>query len=252
MSLLQIIFLGILQGFTEFLPVSSSGHLILFERLFNIDADFLLINLMLHLGSLVAVVIVYYKEVFNVVRHPFSKFSKMLYITTAISVAIAFGMRFFFEDLLNGKLLATGFMLTALVLMFTSFFVKDKGGLIDREMDYKTSILVGISQGFAVLPGVSRSGMTISTGLLNRVKREEITAFSFVCSLPIILGGVIVEFMLTPVIEAISPLYLMVGFVFSFISSFLAIKFITRLIKKDMYFPFVIYLILVGIVSLFV
>ncbi|QSX08607.1 undecaprenyl-diphosphate phosphatase [Alkalibacter rhizosphaerae] len=210
MNIIDAIFLGILQGLTEFLPVSSSGHLVIAQHFMGINEGNLALNVLLHLGTLVAIVIVYFKSVTSMIIEFFammgdlfrerslsiykSKYRKyiMLIVMASIPTAII-GLLFddVFEELFSSiQVVAFTLILTGILLVLGEKLGK-KNQLPIERLTLKQGILVGLFQSLAITPGISRSGSTIVGGLFNGLKKEEATEFSFLISIPAVLGAVV-------------------------------------------------------------
>ena len=241
--------MGLLQGFTEFLPVSSSGHLLLAEKLFRMPEN-LFFNLMLHLGSLVAVIFVYRKSIWSLLRHPFSKKTLYLLLACVPTFVLAFVFRFYLEDLVNGAILPVGFALTAILLVLGEQFGKNK--FAADETNAGVPLLTGFVQGLAVLPGLSRSGSTISAMCLCGVRREDAGEFSFLLSIPIILGSALVECLTMSEADwaDVAVLPTAAGVICAAVSGYLAIKFVLRLLKTAKMKYFAAYLVIPFLTSL--
>lgn len=177
--------LGIVQGLTEFLPVSSSGHLLLLERL-GVAPPSVAINLFLHVATLVAILVVLRKPAFDIIKHPFNKKTLWIIIASIPTAIIGMVFKLYFEDVLLGKYLSVGFLLTAILLLT----VKPTKLKMNRHL---SAFIVGISQGLAVIPGLSRSGTTISCMTALNYSSEESAELSFLMSIPVIIGGAILE-----------------------------------------------------------
>ena len=231
--------LGVVQGLTEFLPVSSSGHLLLIEKL-GVAPPSLATNLFLHLATLLVVLISMRKSVFNLVRHPFGERMIWILIASIPTAAIGIIFKLFFEDLLVGKFLSVSFLITALLLLTargTRFRPKRKLG----------AFLVGLAQGLAVLPGISRSGTTISAMTFLNYEKEEATELSFLMSIPVIIGGAIVELKDLSFAE-VDWIILSTAFLTAFLSGIFAIK----VMLKNFHFartPFAIYLVIISLLN---
>ncbi|MCL2631314.1 MAG: undecaprenyl-diphosphate phosphatase [Firmicutes bacterium] len=238
MDYLKASVLGLVQGLTEFLPVSSSGHLILLDKVGFGESEMpLFFSLMLHVATLLAVVIVYRKKLWQLIKNPLSKESLFLIIATIPTIIIAVIFRFAFSELLTGKWLALGFMITALTLTSAELFKRT-----GKELTHKSSLITGIVQGIAVLPGISRSGATISAQMLMGIDKEEAAHFSFLLSIPIIIGGAIVEsFGLRSAGIQVDIGPLLVGMAIAFASGFVVVRFFVALIKKLTFYPFAVY-----------
>jgi len=250
MSILEAIILGIVQGFTEFLPVSSSGHLVLLQKIFKIEEGALSFDIALHLATLVAVLVVYRKKIFEIIKNPFSKLPVYIVIGT-IPIAV-FGILFddfiesFFE---SGSTLGTGFIFTGLVLMYADSVGEKKRTI--EQMNIKDPLLIGTSQAVAMIPAVSRSGMTISAALALGIERKTAADFSFLLSIPAILGAVVVDIykMLKTggsEFAAIGTAPLAVGMLFAAIAGFIAVKSMINLIQKQGLKYFSYYLWVIG------
>jgi undecaprenyl-diphosphatase len=246
MSIIDSIILGIVQGFTEFLPVSSSGHLVLFEKLFNINSNVILFNVLLHFASLIAVIIMFRKTILYLIKNPFSTQAKKLYFATIPTVIIVLMFKKFIENSFTSSFFVYGFLFTALFLIIAEIIAK-KYKSSSGDIKYSSAFIMGIAQGFATLPGVSRSGSTICTGLILGEDREQTASFSFLMSIPIILASMIYELIFGGSIEMINILPIIIGMIFTFIFSILSIKIMMNLIKKANLFYFSAYLIILSI-----
>ena len=245
--------LGLVQGLTEFLPVSSSGHLVLVSKIFGIEQNSLFLSVLLHVATLLAVLIVLRKEIWQLVRNPFSKQTLMYVVATIPTVIIVVVFKGFFESAFSGAFLPVCFMITAVLLVITSLYSKNKKG---KDITYKNAIIMGISQGIAVLPGISRSGATICAGLLSGADKKQSTKFSFIMSIPIIICSLIYEIYncITTGAEFFSGSILLVvmSFAVAFVSGIFAIKFMLKIVEKGKYYYFSIYLVVVSILSFFI
>lgn len=253
MVIFFVIILALVQGLTEFLPVSSSGHLVLLNKFFGIENDFLLLSVILHVATLFSVLIVLRKEVAEIIKHPFGELSRKLILSTIPTVIIVLLFKGFIDKSFDGGLLPICFMFTA-VLLVVSEIVSKKAN-IDKPISKKMAIFMGIAQGVAVLPGISRSGATICTGLLQNGNREQVTHFSFLMSVPIIVASLVLEiFEYVSAGQALTIAWyeLAVGFVVAFITGIFAIKFMLNVVKKHSLIWFAIYLFVIAIISFFV
>ena len=264
---LDAIVLGIVQGLTEFLPVSSSAHLVFMHAITGVEPS-LAYDTLLHIGTLVAVMAYFWSDLINMFRSFFSslmdipqgqfrkglhedQFKKLAWfiIIGTIPAGIA-GILFkdFFEGLF-GNIAAVGFFLiiTGFLLFGSEIIsrkVSSKTGL--KEMNVKNSIIVGIAQACAIAPGISRSGATISTGLFLGLERELAARYSFLLSIPAIVGAALIQIKDITSILDISTTGAIFGFIASVISGYLAIKFMLKLIKEKDLLPFAYYCWIVG------
>lgn len=275
MTLWQALLLGIVQGLSEFLPISSSGHLLLLEKLLgnSLNAnEYLFFNVAVHVGTLLAVLMSLRKTWLPLIKHPFCKTNAFVLVACLPTVALAVIFKLFLPKLIDGAFLGFGFCLTAFLLFLADNFSKPKAVsflLYPQEntiqtmptkhkrkisqsalYNIKTSILTGVMQGIAVLPGVSRSGATICTLRLCGIEKEQATTFSFLLSIPIIIGSAIYEILPVlggEIVLTISPLAIVIGMVCAFISGLLSINFFLKLTKHHSMSAFSIYTLLLGI-----
>ena len=241
-EILQSAVLGIVQGLTEFLPVSSSGHLVLVESLFNFKSPGAFYETILHLGTLVAVVF-YFRDYIKTIR--FSEI-KLLIVATIPAAIIGVLFKDPIESLFNStKLVGVALLFTALInyLMEKQSGKKEKPDLFD-------SVVVGFAQAVAIIPGISRSGSTILAGRSMKLDPEVAARFSFLMSIPIILGANLVQiashgFEITSEI----PVYL-VGLLTSFLAGVFSIGFLMAMIKEKKMRVFSVYLVIVGLIAI--
>lgn len=249
-----IVVLAFVQGLTEFLPVSSSGHLLLLSKLFGINNDFLLLSVILHVATLLSVLIILKSEVKELIKHPFGDLSKKLILATIPTVVIVILFKSFFDNAFDGKYLPFCFMLTSVLIVLSEFICKKKTNLT-KTITSKDSIIMGIAQGIAVLPGISRSGATICTGLICGKNREEVAHFSFLMSIPIILASLVLEvyeYVKVGQVLIISWYELLIGFIVAFITGLFSVKFMLKLIEKHSLMIFAVYLVIIAIISFFI
>ena len=246
MSILESIILGIVQGLTEFLPVSSSGHLVLLQNIFGISEPQLFFDTMLHLGTLVAVVAVMFKEIIGLFRRPLNK---LLYLVIATIPAVVFGyfLSDFVEGAFSGAYLGFGFLLTAVILTVSELI--SKRSVKKHDVKLGSGIAMGFMQVVAMMPGVSRSGSTIAGGLFCGVDRSKAASFSFLMSIPVILGSVILQGAKIAADTSLIVDWLptIIGTVFAAASGYFAVRFMLALIKKRRLYGFAIYVAALGI-----
>jgi undecaprenyl-diphosphatase len=259
MSILESIILGIVQGLTEFLPVSSSGHIELGKAILNVHtADNLLFSIVVHGATALSTIIVFRKVIIDLIRG-LMEFKDNEALRYAIKIFISMvpvgivGVLFEekIEALFTGDVLLVGAMLfiTGLLLTFTYYANNFK-----KDITYDRAIIIGLAQAIAILPGLSRSGLTISTALLLGVKKEKATKFSFLMVLIPIFGAIIFKlkiFIDSPeLFVGISPIVLLVGFLASFISGLAACTWMVNIVKKGKLIYFAYYCFAVGIISI--
>ncbi len=250
MTLFQSVFLGLVQGVTEFLPVSSSGHLVLLQKLFGISGPTLTFDILVHFGTLLAVLLVFREEIWAMIRRPFSRLTLTVVVGSMVSGLIGIAFKDSFEVLFaSGKTLGIEFIATGLALL-----VAENWGHGRRTLEMVTfpdAAVVGLLQGLAILPAVSRSGLTITGALLRGLDRKAAAKFSFLLSAPIILGANLLE--LKDLISAPSPwagdwVLLLAGTIAAAIAGYLAIRFMLSLIERSSLRGFAWYVIFLGVV----
>ena len=243
-NIFNYIFIGFIQGITEFLPVSSSGHIVLFGSLFELD-NLLLISIVAHIGTLFAVLFCYRKRIFEIIRHPIKdKTFLLLVIATIPSVILVLIFNSFLEDNFSAKTLVWGFIISAILLIIADFRKEST-----KPVTKKSAIYMGISQGLALLPGISRSGSTLTCGLLVGVNKNEALDFSFLMSIPIIIASAIYEsFKLIKYQLTINWLGIIIVMLTSFIFGIISIKLMLKTIKKNKLYYFSIYLVVLSLI----
>jgi undecaprenyl-diphosphatase len=257
MNWLEALILGIVQGLTEFLPVSSSGHLELGRAIFNLGAEEdLTFAIVVHGATVLSTIVVFFKELLKLIaeslsfkKNPSSQYLLKLLISMIPVVIVGFFFRDFVEQFFTGNVIFVGSMLILTsVLLIASNYAKDKG----KEISYIDSFIIGIAQAVAVLPGLSRSGATISTGLLLGNKKDEMAKFSFLMVLIPIIGVNILDIISGNISADISTatLPLVIGFLSAFITGLMACKWMIRIVKKGKLLYFGIYCFVIGIIAI--
>lgn len=249
MDIFQALVLGFVQGVTEFLPVSSSGHLVLFQNMMGVDsgsAFFLFFDTMLHLGTLAAVVIVLRKDIAAIFRQPTGKTMRLLLIATVPAVILAVLFKDFFETAFGGGFLGISFLITGLLLVLAEKLSRPSRKF--SEARYSDALAMGVAQGIALLPGVSRSGATMAGGLLTGLDREVVARFSFLMSIIAILGSVVFQAkdLFRADIGTISWVPVIAGVLMAAVSGLLAVRFMLNFIKKHKLYGFAVYVFIVG------
>lgn len=250
MEILALAFLGLLQGLTEFLPVSSSGHLVLFGNLFKLD-ETLFVSIILHVATLLSVVIVFRRELWHILRHPFSREGLNLIIATIPTCLIALIALPIAKISFEGKFLGISFLISAILLFFAEK-KKNSRPFVAKQISTKEALFMGIAQGLAIFPGISRSGATISAGLFSGVDKNQSAKFSFIMSLPIIVLSLIMEIFeisQSNVSISVSPLGLSLAFIIACVVGILSIKLMVKLTSNSSLKYFSAYLVLIAIAS---
>lgn len=244
MTILEAILLGVIQGITEFLPISSSGHLIIFESFFGLNVEELLdFDIALHMGTLLAILIYFRKDIWDLITFKNPKLMKLLLIATIPAVLLGFTFKDTIEDLLRSPISVSILMIIVGILFILpeNLFMKKRG-----ELNLKKSILIGFAQSLALMPGVSRSGATILSGTWLGLSREEAARFSFLLgSIAIFGAGILAAKDLDQV--TIQTSVLTSGFLASFIAGLFSIGFLMKFLKKYSLKIFGVYRIFFGL-----
>lgn len=265
MDIISIIVLGIVQGIAEFLPISSSAHLIIFRDVFGFGASMsqdmaLSFDVALHLGTLLAIALYFFKDFITMLTKGLTKGVKdkegkiLWYLIIATIPAAIAGL--LFEDIIEGIIRGNLYVISAaLAVMGVIIYLADKFGKANKEvkdMSLKDAILVGCSQAFALIPGFSRSGTTIATARALGIERENAAKFSFYLSAPVVCGAVVLELLdsTTWTIIAAEPLAFILGIIISFIIGLVCIKYLLKYLQKHNFKVFMIYRIIIAIIVL--
>jgi len=264
MSILNALILGVVQGVTEFLPVSSSGHLILVRELFGVSLDgSLAFDTVLHFATALAVLVYFRRDILLLVREPMGQRQKVLWLALILGTIPAVVVGFFFEGAIDLYTRSAGVVAWMLIVGSLLFIVaewlgkrrdKNEMGSNESEVTAKKGFMIGLFQMLALAPGISRSGASISGGMLFGLSREEATRFAFLLSLPVILGAGILKSL---ELGAMAPsqdliLALVVGSVFAFVVGLAAIHFMISFVRDHSLGWFAVYRILLAVVVLLV
>lgn len=285
MSLLQAILMGLIQGLTEFLPVSSSGHLALFKILFGVETDTgILFDVLLHVGTLAAICVVYYKDIWRLIvegccivrdaavnvviffRNRINKESQdyrrivcnsyrkfvMLVIVSTIPTGIIGFMGKDVVEMASEILIVPGICLIVTgVLLIIADRIKD-GDKLPKSVTYTNAFGVGIAQGIATLPGLSRSGTTITACLLSGYQRNFAVKYSFIMSIPAILGALVLELTDLKGLQVTAPdvACYVVGMLVAAVVGYICIKTMLVIVRKKKFTGFAIYCFIVGALSI--
>jgi undecaprenyl-diphosphatase len=264
MSILNAIILGIVQGLTEFLPVSSSGHLVLLQKVFDISEPTLFFDAMVHAGTLLAVFVVLWRDIWAILKRLIQPLTGLLILATIPTVAAALAFRkpieYAFE---SGRFLGVSFLITTVFLVVSELLsrraVAGNGLKQAEEMNWLDALVIGIMQAIAIIPGVSRSGATISGALSRKLNRDFAARFSFLLSIPAILGAVVLhtkDMMAGGAAETaseasgIGAAEIVAGTLSAAVVGFFAIRLMLKIIKEKSLFGFAIYTGILGVLIL--
>lgn len=258
MSILEAVIMGIVQGLTEFLPVSSSGHLVLTGHLLGLEQPGLFLEVMLHFGTLLAVIVAFWSDLWQMLRavflflcrrelgpreHTYLRLIGLLILASVPAAVLGVALKSYVE-LLFGSTRAVGVMLAVTgVILAVSGSLGRKGKGLDQVTGFD-ALVIGLGQACALVPGLSRSGTTIAASLYRGLDRATAARFSFLMSIPVILGATVLElFSVSVTMELLLPV--IVGTLSAAISGYLAIRFLIELLKRGrlIYFSYYLWVI---------
>ncbi len=265
MSWFEAIILGLIQGLTEFLPVSSSGHLIIVKELFGIETHDLSFEIVVHAATVLSTIVVFRKYIWELLRGLFkfelneqTRYILLILVSMIPIMIVGLFFKSYVEELFGSGLLIVGLalMLTSFLLILSESIKRRSNGESQqgRPVGWKSAIWMGVAQAVAVIPGLSRSGSTIATGLICGVGKEYVTKFSFLMVLIPVLGEAFLELVGGGFAASSSAgeLQLLLGFVSAFISGLFACKVMIAIVKKARLKWFALYCAIVGIVCVVV
>ncbi|GAB1484267.1 undecaprenyl-diphosphate phosphatase [Treponema sp.] len=255
MNMFEAILLGLIQGITEFLPVSSSGHLVLMQKILGMEEAPLLFDTMLHLGTLVAVFIVLWKDIWELLKKPFQKLSWLLIAATIPTVIIALLFKDIIESAFqSGATLGWEFLVTAAVLVGAERLASGRGeGRLEKDMNYLDALIIGTLQGIAIMPAVSRSGLTIAGALARKLDRGFAARFSFLLAIPAIMGAAVLQgrHLVDGSVSGQSvTIPMIVGTVVAALVGIVAVKYMMKIIKEGSMRGFAVYVSILGVLVL--
>jgi undecaprenyl-diphosphatase len=263
LDLFESLILGLVQGLTEFLPVSSSGHLVIVEGIFGIKSDDIVFEILVHLGTLLAVLVYFRKKITAIIaavisaifnksariQNPDLKLAVYLIVGTVPAVIIGFAFKNLIIDAFDSPRWASAMLLVTALILFSTRWTFDKS----KPNNNLRSLAIGCAQALAIMPGISRSGSTISMGMWLGMNKSEAAEFSFLLSIPAIAGASILEIpqMISKFSVAGSlPVYL-AGALVAAVIGYLSIAYLLTVIKKGKFFYFGLYCLLVGFLGIF-
>jgi undecaprenyl-diphosphatase len=267
LSIIDVIILAVVQGMTEFLPVSSSGHLVLVQQLLNLnDPQIVLFDVFVHFGTLISVMIIFRKDIVEILRSFLQAIKKALskeehkkteYFQLGLAILVgsipAGLVGFVFhrqveEIFTDPKFAAMNIVITGLVLFLTRIAKPIEG----KKVSIFASIFIGLAQMTAILPGISRSGLTMSAALFMKVSPMQAARFSFLLSIPVIIGATLLEaYKLIAFGTTIGFIQITIGIVMSATAGYVAIKMLLRIMEKGKFSWFSLYCLVVGVIGIF-
>lgn len=257
MNILESILLGLVQGLTEFLPVSSSGHLIIIRKFLGMSLEgSLQFDVLLHLATLLVILIYFRGDIKRIfidifTEGPSSRSSKLIYAIILGSIPAGI-LGFLYGDRIEAIFRNTTYAAYALILGSLLFFIADKFSKDKGGISAVKGFFIGIFQSLALIPGFSRSGSTISGGMLLGLSREESIRFAFLLGVPVIFGAAMKTLLDIGAtnIESFINLPVILGFLAAFFSGLWAVKFLVRYLSKNSFTPFIIYRIILAVIIL--
>ncbi|WP_210365252.1 undecaprenyl-diphosphate phosphatase [Bacillus sp. REN3] len=252
LSKIEAFFLGLIQGLTEFLPISSTGHLYLGRNLFGLEEAGLLLDTMLHVGTLLAVFVFYKAEFTKILKNPFGKLTFLLVVGTLPAVAVGLLFEDYFDEISKtGVTIGWEFLVTGAFLWFSDSI--KNGHKKMEDIGYMDAAIIGAFQAAAIFPAISRSGLTIVAALWRRLDRETAAYFSFLLSTPAILGAIVLQSkdLFSGGSEAISLQALLIGIISSAVFGYIAVKWMIGYLKNHSLKPFAVYVWLLGAIVLY-
>lgn len=258
MEIIDAILLGIVQGLTEFLPVSSSGHLELGKAILGdkmVPKESLLFTVVLHFATALSTIVVFRKDIFEILKGLFSfkwnddtKFVAKIALSMIPAAVIGFTYESEFADLFGGNIKLVGFMLIVTALLL---YLADKAKQTDKKVSFRDALVIGFAQAIAMLPGVSRSGATISTSVLLRNDKTKAARFSFLMVVPLIFGKIAKDILGGELsFQSDNFAVLSIGFIAAFISGLIACTWMIKLVKNSKLSYFSIYCVIVGLIAI--
>ena len=251
MDWIQAFILGIVQGLTEFLPISSSGHLVLAQHFLGIETPGVLLEVILHMGTLVAILIYFHDDIRQLFQSALKdqensrKYIMHLVIATVPAVCIGLLFQDIIETTFTPSIVKWMLLVTGLVVGSTYFFQNRP----KRELVVITALCIGFAQAFAVLPGISRSGITISLALMIGVQHEKAAKFAFFMAIPVLLGAGLLQIFTIDFQVTISFISLFVGFISSGVTGYLVINWLLAVISRGKFYLFSLYCFMISLLS---
>ena len=252
MDWLQAFILGILQGLTEFLPISSSGHLVLAQHILGVETPGILLEVVLHMGTLAAILIYFYDDIKqllqSVIKDSENAREYTIYLIIATIPIICAGVLFrdIIETTFTVSIVKWMLMITGLVVGSTYFFQNRPR----RELVMITALCIGFAQVFALLPGISRSGFTISVALIMGIQHEKAARFAFFLAIPVLFGAGLLQLFTVDAQANLSLLPLIIGFISSAVTGYLVINWLLAVISRGKFYLFSLYCFVVSLLAI--
>jgi undecaprenyl-diphosphatase len=265
-ELLKAIVLGLVQGLSEFLPISSSGHLVIFQELLDFHKEGIAFEVFVHFGTLLSVLTAFRKEISQLILAPFKiwfagshnpedkenlRWGYYILLATIPAGAVGLTLKDHIEKVFSDVLLVYCFLMITGILMWFTQYLKPKTGV---RFNFRNTFIMGIAQAFAILPGISRSGSTIFAAMAQGIKKEKAAKFSFIMSIPPIFGAALLQ--IKKMAAAPPPtselIYLLAALLAAFISGYLAILWLLDLVRKGRLKIFGIYCVIISALGMII
>lgn len=243
--MIKYILFGITQGITEFLPISSSAHLVIMQKLLGVNGKEVALFVVLHFATALSLIIFFFKDILNLLRDKNNLL--LIVIVSVITGIIGISGKDFFESLFSSTLpVAIALIFTGIILVLTKKFIDSKR----TNLEIKDALILGLMQGIAIIPGISRSGITISTLLFRRIDRQTCFRFSFLASIPVIFGAIILEAKDIGLAIQSELKNFFVGFISSLLVGILSLWILKTILHKAKLHYFGYYCIIIAIITL--
>ena len=261
MEIIVFLILGVIQGLTEFLPISSSGHLILFYKLFGLEIDTMTLSILLHIATLLSVIVYYRKTLIILIKNPFCKTNLKILVTTLTTCLLVLVFKPIIDKTFNTDYLFAFFVITAFLLILSDYMSSKKElsnltnptsintktlirpeDITNINISYFQAFIIGLSQGVACIPGISRSGTTIATAKIIGV-RKDVSTYSFIISIPIIIASLILDIASGGNLNNVNIIGLILSMIVCFVIGLLSIKVMTNFVKNNKLTIFSYYLL---------
>lgn len=243
MPLIYAVILGIIQGLTEFLPISSSGHLVLAQEILGFETPPVLFDILVHVGTLTAIIYYFRVQLTRIT----TKYLRLILVGTIPAIIVGLLLNDYTESFFSSLLVvALGFITTGLILLSTKFISEYK----PIKLNSKNSLIIGVFQALAIIPGISRSGSTITAGLHRHLKRDTAFEFSFILSIPAILGALVLQFFQLDSIQPVGLIPSIVGMITAAVTGIFALKILRKIIYRSQLYYLSFYCLTLGLAVL--
>jgi undecaprenyl-diphosphatase len=252
LTIIQAVFLGIVQGLTEFIPVSSSGHLVIFQHILGIQGSSLTFDIMVHVGTLLAVLAAFWRDIAEILRRPFTRITYLIIVGCIPAGLMGYYLQPLFERFENLLVVGIGLLITGIFLKFSDMISHSILNMKEaQDTTYGDALFIGILQGVAIVPGISRSGATIAAGLVAGLDRTFAARYSFLVAIPVIFGAALVKMKdISAMADTGSIGPYLIGALTAAVTGFVAIKIVMNMVRNGRIAIFSYYCWIVGLFSI--